>query len=1295
MAHALRKKPKVTKKPLHERLKIPNDSSTPQKADNATDSPSQLVEEATLSPIEVHIHWDRSRGSLDDTLRAASEKGINIPSQNMRFIQDPRLVTSIFAFKDSIRRMYNCQDIGMDIESLRLQHSSPYGEVESDILTHPWDETLDIFKDLYLPCYVSVVFTPVDEPEESIYESFEAPPELRTFFDLQGSNVKLNSFRIGKRTAKFSKYFFESDLDPVEEIGNAPKPKIFGSKQDQLRYYSGFNVDNEDERRKWQKRLLANLSKNATAARLKPNVLPSELTAGQKTSILTAQDQIHRNAIEKEAFTKTEENRISESDYCVLQQACSGTDNRCGPPIDLCMQLLMATKKENGLYKSELLEKFIDTHFYHYQISGAVGVLLKLYGHIDPELLLLATDCLQHPQANMVREAAARLKDLCLHGAILADETGFGKTKQSLLVAVLHGILYTEKDTEGNNCYRPALLVVPPTLITQWLAEIHDHWPCLIPVLSYDDPAFRMAMDLSVIPPAAMRAFPDVALLPEHLRFIFDKHNEKARRVIIITSYATHRHRAGRVEESRTPGKIYDPPQFDPVTEKQVYMERPHTQTVWKTSFRGIFSLLIADEAQKVKNPQTSTWAVLRVHEFPRILLTTATPMFNAAKDLVGLVGLLWPAARKILRSYLDGHPEGAEMHEKIQNMSTEGIATVVPGLDPLCPVRIEIMNAQTLQRMFKRESSLHLRVAARFQDMLDMISIQRSQGSTLPNESGEPIKLKLLFKPVSYKTATVSLPPTEELEYQLWHRAGADEFAADVNKAKQKRGDILVPDGPVPTHSHLSQAQQSFMAAPRALRKLGIANFGTKMARLNAVMESVNGNTHVDTVRDWREKGLDAQFLYDLTRGEGETAAQTADSLISYLTEGSSVIRLVFQELLTMKVVERVNKTAFGHHQKIIVGETLPANAFYLQQVLRACLIDARVFHADLSHQAKTNMVDLFNDEYSTFKVLIMLYDVGAVGLNLHKACNRVIIASLPRSRAQESQLAGRALRITSEFPLTVVRRVTPNSHDQYRGTRQAEKAALQLAANACDPSITQLLVKLLNEFQKEVDQFHLQRKLTGVKAVVPNEGKPRTPSRAGNRKATPAKNRVTVKSKKQTSAPSTNHASTTPSRNLRERTRRSAYKGNEDDDVLFVQDNDPEYIDAGEESSNDEYEHIDEGLSESDTSSAQDEDDEDISDVNVSLLDDRPNDVARHRQTLLQYAPGKVWTEKDLKSELFLILALRLLYNKISGMELLHLTRSIHIYYKQFPKKAISRANKLKKPNVDNQAKAREKGL
>lgn len=56
----------------------------------------------------------------------------------------------------------------------------------------------------------------------------------------------------------------------------------------------------------------------------------------------------------------------------------------------------------------------------------------------------------------------------------------------------------------------------------------------------------------------------------------------------------------------------------------------------------------------------------------------------------------------------------------------------------------------------------------------------------------------------------------------------------------------------------------------------------------------------------------------------------------------------------------------------------------------------------------------------------------------------------------------------------MTVVRRWTSNSYDQFRGARQAEKATLQLAANAQDSSIKRLRVQLLQKLQLEVDECH-----------------------------------------------------------------------------------------------------------------------------------------------------------------------------------------------------------------------------
>lgn len=69
---------------------------------------------------------------------------------------------------------------------------------------------------------------------------------------------------------------------------------------------------------------------------------------------------------------------------------------------------------------------------------------------------------------------------------------------------------------------------------------------------------------------------------------------------------------------------------------------------------------------------------------------------------------------------------------------------------------------------------------------------------------------------------------------------------------------------------------------------------------------------------------------------------------------------------------------------------------------------------HAGLSNKAKSQLCDLFNDPESTFKVLIMMYDVGAVGLNLHIACDRVLSLAIPISEGQSAQVAGRANRVS-----------------------------------------------------------------------------------------------------------------------------------------------------------------------------------------------------------------------------------------------------------------------------------------
>jgi SNF2 family DNA or RNA helicase len=205
------------------------------------------------------------------------------------------------------------------------------------------------------------------------------------------------------------------------------------------------------------------------------------------------------------------------------------------------------------------------------------------------------------------------------------------------------------------------------------------------------------------------------------------------------------------------------------------------------------------------------------------------------------------------------------------------------------------------------------------------------------------------------------------------------------------------------------------FIAATRSLRELAIANFSTKLARLNMAMLAANGDTHVKRMQQWRDEGLEAEFIQDITRGPGEPRSKTAREMVLYLCDGSPACRLVLQEVLAAKAIEKLDKQKYKQHQKVMPVEATVPCAWYLEQTLRAALLDARVMHAGLSNQAKAELCDLFNDPNSTLKILIIMYDVGAVGLNLHLACNRVVGLAIPRSEGQNGQAAGRVNRVSS----------------------------------------------------------------------------------------------------------------------------------------------------------------------------------------------------------------------------------------------------------------------------------------
>jgi superfamily II DNA/RNA helicase len=68
------------------------------------------------------------------------------------------------------------------------------------------------------------------------------------------------------------------------------------------------------------------------------------------------------------------------------------------------------------------------------------------------------------------------------------------------------------------------------------------------------------------------------------------------------------------------------------------------------------------------------------------------------------------------------------------------------------------------------------------------------------------------------------------------------------------------------------------------------------------------------------------------------------------------------------------LNKKQYGHHQKLLIVDSVPINAWYMEKVLRAALVDAKTLHSSLDQQERDLLVKHFNDPRSELKVLIRL---------------------------------------------------------------------------------------------------------------------------------------------------------------------------------------------------------------------------------------------------------------------------------------------------------------------------------
>ncbi|KGO68052.1 Helicase, C-terminal [Penicillium expansum] len=1244
--------------------------ASPPNHDSAT---AEEEADILLPSVDIHVVWNEYRqfdgsDALACVLEDAKTRGFATPPEDQLLERDPVGFESGESFRDYLRHLLNCGNIRMCVKGFKLTYVSGDTKMKKgiDIRRARWRDTQQVFRDSdeNSDFVITLEVEAIDEEDDEapLFESDYIFPAVRQMAQERiqyppAPNEEDQALLDPAETTEAIESSFDESLEYAQFIGvssscNAPS-RNFQSEETKLAYYSGFDVDTDDGRRQWRKETINAITENCTLTRVAPNRLTvaskEELNGLDSANMLT-----HDEA--QDLLEKTDD-----ADYYTIHQASSGSQERVGPYLDLSLELLMCTEVTGapGQYLSSLVSPAQTTcQFFHYQIVAAVGILLKLNGHIHGRALLKA--CGVEATSNRAKKAikaAEKLTDLQTYGSIVADSTGFGKTKETLLALLIQCLI--------SKVNKPSMILVPAPLVAQWLKEAKEYWPGLRVILSHGDPTLQKEVGTFRLTSKQMRNKSP----PQYLRYIFDQENPDARMVVILSSYETHRERTAELERTELcPAVSYDPPRYDDSGSEilkdfiEYWVSPNHTSA---------FNVLVLDEAHRVKNTQTAIWTILSQQRFESNILITATPMFNSIDDLAGLVGLLGARGVDRLKSQFDSDAELAKQSGILEKTPLSKLKEYFQDIPATSPLRLNLLKPSMLRKIAKEEGfSIYTAVAVYFALVLNTVALQRSQASSLRNSNGSLVPLKSSFKKIKFRTAEARLLPTEQQEYETWHYVSAIDYANEAGSPQQARKDEKKPKEVRLSNTTTIQEvnRRRFGAGARHFRRLEIATCSTKLARFDAFCEKGSLSTKTEQIDNWRKAGARPEYFYRICKDETHLALKKAEQLLKFMASGSPRLRVIFQELLTWKILEPLNPGKWCHHQKLLVVECLPATAWFIELALRALLVGVRTLHAGLSTSDRDTLIHKFNDPESDLKVLIMTYDVGSVGLNLHQACGRVILSAPGKSWNHEAQAAGRCLRITSKFNLTVIRIYTPDSFDTFRFDRQAEKASLQLAVNARQPAIQSLLVKLLQQFQVYVDDFVTSAQGQAMLTEGQSEAKRNNAELAhfiqeacqGHQKASQGK-----KKKKQPSAgldelgPSTalnrsDRNRTQPTQLIDDTTRPGA-------DSMELEDErcDPTYVDDSD-SENAEMEDLHEMIGTN----------QDIfqsiiarstrkfnrmKEIERMLSSRQPSDNLRRLSTLLLLPPNKTWTDEDLNDDAhpeYFRFALRLLFDQQRGI-------------------------------------------
>ncbi|KAJ2987359.1 hypothetical protein NUW58_g4554 [Xylaria curta] len=769
----------------------------------------------------------------------------------------------------------------------------------------------------------------------------------------------------------------------------------------------------------------------------------------------------------------------TQSISAAAQSIIAASPNCQGPPVNPCTTYLKMTEcgqygpSKLAIWKSPFIPKLDNQDgrrgLLSHQVTAIVWLLSRLFGDL-PELTYKDSTT-ESLHSNIVtqsdRENRDRLKGPKYFGGILADSMGLGKT---LVTVALVDLLIRQKlnvvqAEDGPPKHRPILLIAPnATVANQWVQEF-------LQVTSKNVLRHIVVSGPGLEPPPSQPRVVHLDLdnfrrWPANIKYMWDEGNPRASKVVLIMtmeSWATRTCVREKFEKNKNEGDVCESESDEGDTyDRDSYEEDQNPKLEWTSSFakegRG-FSLVIVDEAYKVKNRSTKNWRSVYLLERQFTLLITATPCMNTLTDLLGLAELLWTAPEK----YLNQHPEEWEEIQqmfmylsdlsRLDTSSSSDLSQLVAGWPAL------LTKLVCKQRNARTQNIDLTRRYLKYFETLAML--KRSPNSYLYSnwEKSERISLEGLFPKVTDYTVDISAGKAYDREYQTVHTELLIDYLGYLTAWR---------DNTANTQAKNTKKKESLIGSTRLLQ---IASSSLDVYDLNTVITNNGYSTLAPEVAEMREKGVNLLRLAQFLVLPDETKPETHLGYMQLATRNSPILRYILRYISENILTREEN----GKIKKLLIIEQNLMLALYYELVLQFLGFECRCLHAQLSVDERQKLVDSFNSgDNTSCQILIQLYTVGFAGTNLHKSCSRVLIAAQSHSLPVQWQATHRVIRIGQIEDVTVHRPKLKNSFHSFRESRQIEKLLPELGARA-QGKVKTYLLRLLNFFQHEIhDAWH-----------------------------------------------------------------------------------------------------------------------------------------------------------------------------------------------------------------------------